>query len=231
MQRPHLIIGPAALLAIVLGATALLADPGPVPTSSAALIAAGLVVAGVTALAGLLLARAPWGRWALTGLVVGAMGLASVGSTWLTWATYGVGAMALVGLVGPWLALWTRHGRLAEAPGPVVVGLQSVAAGTPLAIGLATIDSGARWYHWVLVVVTMAASILYGRGNAVGRWSYRTVVPLFALAVGVATGGVGGIVIAAAGIAIGVLAWTPAARRATAVIAPVLPTPVARGER
>ena len=228
MQRPHLVIGPAALAAVLAGALAIVADPGSIPRSSSYLIAFGLVVAGVTAMAGLVLARAPWGRWSLTATVIVAMGAASIGATPITWLTYAIGGVALIGLLGPWLTLWTRHHRLTDAPGPVVIALESVAAVTPLFVGLTTIGSGAAWYHWALTVLTMAASVLYGRGNAVGRWLLRIAVPATAAVVGWRTGDLGGWVLTVVGLTVGIVAWTPASRRATKVIAPVLPTPVPR---
>lgn len=229
MHRPQLVIGPTALAAVLSGALAVVADPGPIEPSSSLLIAFGLVVAGVTAMSGLMLARAPWGRWSLAGIVTAAMAISAVGETALTWSTLILGGLALVGLLGPWLTLWTRHHRLTDAPGPVVVALEAIAAGAPLFVGLATVRSGASWYHWALTLLTMAASVLYGRGTVAGRWLLRTAVPATAIAVGWATGAIAGSALALAGATIGIVAWTPASRRATTVIAPVLPTPVARG--
>ena len=229
MHRPQLLIGPLALAAIAIGAVAVVADPGPVPTSSALLIAVGLAIVGITGLAGLLLARAPWGRFVLIGTVIGAMVLASVGSSWLTWATLVVGGCALIGLLGPWLTLWIRHHRLTDAPGPIVVALESVAAGAALFVGLATVGSGARWYHWALVALAIASSVAYGRGALAGRVLLRTAVPVAAIAVAIVMADPGGLAIAVTALGIGGAAWTRAATRTATVIAPVLPTPVARG--
>jgi hypothetical protein len=229
VHRPQLLIGPLALGAILVGSLALVVDPGAVPPSSASLIAVGLAIVGVTGLAGLLLARAPWARIVLVGGVIAAMALASVGSSPITWVTLAVGGCALVGLLGPWLTLWIRHHRLTDAPGPVVVVLESVAAGAALFVGVATIGTGARWYHWALAVLCIGSSVAYGRGSLAGRVLLRTAVPLAACSVAIAMADLGGVAIAVAGVGIGGAAWTRAATRTATVIAPVLPTPVARG--
>ena len=192
------------------------------------MIAIGLIVAGITCLVGLLLARAPWGRWGLGAGVVVAMGLASIGATPLTWATYVVGSVAIVGLAGPWLRLWTRHHRLTDAPGPVAIALASVAAVAPLYVGLAVAASGAGWLEWFVVTVAVVGSALYGRGNSAGMWILRVGVPVVALVDGASLGGPAGVLVGIGGVGVGVLAWLPAASRTTTVIAPVLPEPIER---
>ena len=67
MRRNHIVIGAVALAAIVSGAVTLLVDAGYLEDSAAPLVAFGLVVVAVTGLGGMLLARAPWGRWTLLG--------------------------------------------------------------------------------------------------------------------------------------------------------------------
>lgn len=228
MRGPQLLIGTVSVLAIAMGAAALVVDPSPVVPSSAALIAVGLVVCATTCLAGLLLARAPWGRWGLGIGVVLAMGLASIGSSLLTWMTYVLGAAAIVGLAGPWLRLWTRHHRLADAPGPVATALMSVAAVAPLYVGLVLAGSGAPWGAWLLVALAVAASALYGRGQPAGIWILRVGVPVATVPVAVSSGGVGGALLALGATSVAILAWLPAASRTTRVIAPVLPEPVER---
>lgn len=228
MARPHLIIGVGALIAVVVGSLAVAVDPDPIARSTVPLLVTGLLVCSLVGLAGLLLTRSPWGRGVLIGTVVVAMATASAGTSPLTWAAYFLGGTALVGLLGPWLTLWTRHHRLTDAPGPIPVTLIAVGAGTPLFLGLVLMGTGATWYHWMLATVTIAGSVLYGRGNPIGIWTFRTVAPTLALIVGLATAGVAGLSISLAGVAIGVGAWTPAARHTTTVIAPVLPHPIDR---
>ena len=228
MRGPHLLIGTVSVLAIASGAAALVVDPSPITSSSSAMIAIGLIIVGITCLVGLLLARAPWGRWGLGAGVVVAMALASVGTSPFTWATYVVGSVAIVGLAGPWLRLWTRHHRLADAPGPVVVALASVAAVAPLYVGLAVATSGAGWLEWSVVTVAVVGSALYGKGATLGMWILRVGMPIVALLDAASLGGPAGVLVGMGGVVVGVLAWLPAASKATTVIAPVLPEPIER---
>jgi hypothetical protein len=228
VARPHLIIGVLALVAVVVGAFAVAVDPDPIASSTVPMLVTGLLVCSLVGLAGLLLTRAPWGRVVLVGTVVVAMATASAGDSPLTWAAYILGGIALVGLLGPWLTLWTRHHRLTDAPGPTPVALIAVGAATPLFLGLVLMGAGTNWHHWMLAAVAIAGSILYGRGNRIGIWTLRTAAPILAVIVGLATAGVAGLAIALAGMALGGAAWTPAARHTTKVIAPVLPQPIDR---
>ena len=228
MARPHLVIGSLSLAAAISGTFALAIDHGPFAASAVPLISLGVLVAALTGLAGLLLARSPWGRWVLAATVILSMILASVGSSPATWVTYALGAAALVGLFGPWLRLWIRHHRLADAPGPIVVTLSAVAAAAPLYVGLSVARVGAGWIHWILVGVAVTGSVLYGRGNRAGLWILRTALPIVTVLAVSFTGGVAALALAFGGIVVTVLAWTPAAKRTTTVIAPVLPQPIER---
>lgn len=228
VPRVHLLIGSAALCAVVLGALAVLTFDGSLSSSSAALIAVGLVVAGLTGLAGLLLARAPWARWTLVATVILAMGLASFDTSTLTWVTDAVGALALVGLFGPWLRLWIRHHTVADAPGPAVVFLLSVGPAAPLFVGLCTVWSGAGPLPWLLAGTTLAASVLYGRGSSFGLWIMRLAVPVIGVGAAFTAGPIGGPLIGMGVAAVAIAAWHPASGKTTTVIAPVLPEPVRR---
>ncbi len=231
VPRIHLLIASAAFGATALGALAILTVEGSVPSSSAALISFGLMVAGLTGLAGLVLARAPWARWTLVGTVILAMGLASIEVSTLTWATDALGAVALVGLFGPWLRLWIRHHEVADAPGPTVVFLLSAGPAAPLFVGLCTIWSGAGPAAWLLAFTMLIASMLYGRGSKLGLWIMRLAVPIIGIGAAISTALIGGALIAIGTGAVAAAAWHPASKKTTTVIAPVLPEPVRRRTR
>ena len=230
MRTVAITIGAIAILAVAAAAIALVADPEPIDAGAAAMIALGLMTSGLTALSGLLLARAPWGRWGMAALVVLAMGLATVSDSAVTWIALALGAGALVGLLGPWLRLWTRHRPAVEAPGPVPITLMALAPTAPLVVGLTAVE-GISWAHWLVVLVAATGSILYAQGARAGLWLLRVGVPIAGVLAIRETGGWGFFALAVATTTVTVLAWLPAATRTTTVITPPLPNPVPRKPR
>ena len=230
MRTHAILIGTTAFLAVAVASVALVIDPDPIDAEASVLIALGSMTTALTALSGLLLARAPWGRWGLAAIVVLALALASVSRSILTWVALGLGLLSLIGLLGPWLRLWTRHRPAAEAPGPVPVALMSVAPTAPLVVGL-TAAEGANWAHWLLVIVASGSSILYGQGASAGLWGLRFGTPLFGIVAVSETSLWGAVALSAAVVTVTVLAWLPAATRTTTIITPPLPTPVPRRPR
>ncbi|MGI9667908.1 MAG: hypothetical protein ACR2N2_12575 [Acidimicrobiia bacterium] len=227
MRHPHLAIGAISVVPPLLASLVLLADPDPIDISAAALIAVGLMILSVVSLSGLLLARAPWGRWGLAISVALSMVFASVSDSLVAYVIYGVGLIALIGLLGPWLQLWVRHQPSAEAPGAIPIILTSVGAVAPLYIGVCA-AGGASAVHWVLAVLAVLCSVAYGRGIRAGLWMYRLVWPLATLAAASQTSAPGSAALILGGAVVTVLAWTPAARRTTTIITPPLPAPVRR---
>ena len=230
MRTVAISIGALAIVAVAAAAIALVADPKPIDAGAAVMISFGLMTTGLTALSGLLLARAPWGRWGMAALVVLSMGLATVSDSPITWLALVLGTAALVGLLGPWLRLWTRHRPAVEAPGPVPIALMAVAPVAPLVVGLTAVE-GISWAHWLAVLVAAAGSMLYAQGAGAGMWVLRVGVPIAGLLAIRETGGWGFFALAAVTLAVSVMAWLPAASRTTTVITPPLPSPVPRKPR
>ena len=229
VTRP-LAIGILAFGAAVAGAGTFAADPSPFDQAAAIVVLAGVIVTGLTGLVGMVLARAPWGRWTLLGSVALSLVLASVPGGTGFWVALTIGSLATVGLIGPWLTLWVRHDPAADAPGPVVVTLIAVAPATPLYVGIAALG-GLRPMHIVLIVVSTASSWAYGRGVPGGTWALRIALPTAGAAATVVTVGAGQVMLGIAVVGVTIIAWLPHARRATAVITPPLPTPVKRSPR
>jgi hypothetical protein len=219
--------GAVAVAAAVIGAATLAIDPGDLDPQATVVVLAGMVVAALTAYVGLVLVRAPWGRWSLLGSVVVGLILASLAGGWMFWLDLALGAVAIVGITGPWLRLWVRHAPVVDRPGPAVIALIAVGPITPLFVGVTAL-AGLHPLHLVLIAVTMLSSWAYGRGISLGIWGLRTVVPVAGLAAVVVTLWPGSLPLGAAVAATSIVAWLPHARRATAVITPPLPAPVYR---
>jgi hypothetical protein len=225
-----LTIGILAVVSAVIGSAAFAADPTPFDQAAAVVVLAGVIVVGLTGLVGMLLARAPWGRWTLLASVTVSLVLASVPGSSAFWVALVIGSVATVGLLGPWLTLWVRHEPAADAPGPVVVALIAVAPVSPLFVGISALDS-LQPAHVVLIIVAVASSWAYGRGILGGIWALRVATPIVGAVAVAVTAGAGQVLLGIAVASVTIAAWLPHARRATAVITPPLPEPVRRTKR
>ena len=227
MARFPILVGIVAAASAVMGAAALAANPGSFDPGATMVVLAGMAVAAVTAFVGLVLVRAPWGRWSLLGTVIVGLLLASLAGGWLFWLDLPLAAVATVGITGPWLLLWVRHAPVADAPNPCVIILISTGIVTPLFVGFTALG-GLSPVHVVLIVVTMVSSWAYGRGVRLGIWGLRLAVPIAGIVATAATVWPGTLPLGAAVLATTIVAWLPDARRATTVITPPLPAPVVR---
>lgn len=227
MRRLPIGIGAIAFLSVVLGSIAFAIESEPISRSSVAMILIGLNGIALSGLAGLMLVRAPWSRWVLAGSVVAAGALASIGGGIWFWVVLGMGTVATIGIAGPWLTLWVRQQPAAEPLGWVPITLMASGAFTPIVVGFAS-HSGVGASHWTLVFVVIASAWAYGRGLPFGIWGLRVLVPISGAAAMFRTEFPGNMAIAVGALTIAVLAWTPAAKRVTAVITPPLPAPTPR---
>lgn len=227
MSRLPIAIGASAFTAVVLGAGAFVIDSGPVAGSSAMMIAIGLLASALAGLAGLLLVRAPWGRWLLGVVVAAGVVSASVGESALLWVALAIGSVAIVGLSGPWLTLWVRRQPVAEQLGIVPVLLLASAGFAPIFVGLAAYE-GVAVIHWALIATIATSAWAYGRGLPFGIWGFRIATPLLGLASASQTNAPGNFAIVCGTLAITAIAWSPQSTQVTAVITPPLPTPVSR---
>ncbi|VAW06689.1 hypothetical protein MNBD_ACTINO01-1592 [hydrothermal vent metagenome] len=230
MARLPILIGVVAVVSAVVGAASLAVQPGAFDAGATIVVLAGMVLAAVSAFVGLVLVRAPWGRWSLLSTVIVGLLLASLVGGWLFFLDLLLAAIATVGIAGPWLLLWVRHAPVADAPNPAVVTLISVGPVTPLFVGLTALG-GLSGAHVVLIVVVMLSSWGYGRGIRLGIWGLRIAVPVVGIVATGATVWPGTLPLGAAVLATTLVAWLPDARRATTVITPPLPAPVVRNHR
>jgi hypothetical protein len=224
MRRLALVTATIAAVTVMGGLIAFAVDPWNFSTSSAALIAIGLMMSTLVALSGFLLVRAPWGRWGLVATTATSMVLASANAAPAVIFVLIAGAVTIVLLAGPWLRFWVRQYRAVDAPNAVATGLIVIAPVAPLVIGVGAYDS-AHWTQWVAAVVATGSSFAYARAIPGAIWALRLALPVAAAAAMFASPLPWSIVIGF-GTAVGtVAAWLPAARQATATPSPALPAP------
>ena len=188
-------------------------QPDPWTPVQSVAIAAGLLVGGTVAAAGILTERSrlarrlAFGTLAVSGLVAA---LRPSGSGWAIGV--GLAVVAGVGLAGPWMRDWMRSRPSPDSPAPLAAGLLVLLLALPVAAALwpgktsalaLTLGSIGAW----------AIALIYGRGGKGALWACRIGLPLLSLA---ALGFEGPAAITwLVGVALGtVLAWTPAARLA-----------------
>ena len=220
-------IGASAFLAVAFSSIAFMIDSGPIVSPASFMIFVGIAGIALGGLAGLLLVRAPWARWVLGTVVVASVTLASIGGTALFWISLVLSTIAIVGLAGPWLTLWVRGQPVADRLGPVPVALMASGGIAPIVVGIGAWD-GVSVVHWILVVSVIVSAWAYGRGLPFGIWGFRVVVPIVGLQAVLQTSWPGGYAIAGGILIVVGLAWSPPARKVTAVITPPLPAPVNR---
>ena len=227
MSRLPIAIGTSAFVAITMCCLLFMVDSGSIARSSAAMIVLGLMGLALAGLAGLILVRAPWARWLLSATVAVSAVLASSNPSMFFWPAVALGALAIIGLSGPWLTLWVRQQPVADRLGVVPSALIATAGAAPILVGFASYR-GVEAVHWVLVATTMVSAWAYGRGLSIGIWGLRVVVPVVGLLATFSTTEPGNIAIALGTVAVAIMAWSPQAKRVTAVITPPLREPISR---
>lgn len=201
-------------------------DPDPFAGSSAIVIAAGIVVYTIIAVVGILLVRAPWGRWIAfatlgAGLTVGIVtgfddAAALVGSS--------LSLLAVGGLSGPWLRVWLRQRPSATAPEPKAALLPLAALALLPLTGFVS-PEGLGPALAVLAVSAVVLAVGYARAGASALWGLRLALPVLTFWAALGLTAVGAVVLLTAGTGVVWLAWTPSARRAIRKPAPPLPAP------
>lgn len=227
MSRLPIGIGATGLIAVVVGLAAFLSNSGAIHSSSALMIALGVLGGTLVALSSLLLVRAPWGRWALTGAIVTSALLASISDSLIFLVSLVLAAVAIVGLWGPWLTLWLRQAPNTEGLGWGPVVLLTSVFWMPIVVAAGS-HEGLVVAHWLLVILVVLAGWAYGRGLAFGLWGFRVALPIAALITMTLSTVVGAVSVGLGAGVVTAVAWNRRARQATAVITPPLRPPVAR---
>lgn len=226
MSKAPYAISALVALAGLAWAVHLALDPDPFAGSAAFVIAAGVVVFTIIAVVGMLLVRAPWGRWIAfatlgVGLGIGIItGLDDAGA--LVAAILSL--LAVGGLSGPWLRVWLRQRPSATAPEPKAALLPLASLALLPLTGFVS-PEGLSPALAVLAASGPAFAAGYARAGGWALWGLRLALPVLTIwaAVGLTTAGA--VVLVGAGGGVTWLAWTPSARRAIRRPGPPLPAP------
>ncbi len=206
MPAAPLIVAGLVAATSITGAVVLAIRPNPFGADAALLFSGGMVVTGLTATAGILLARARWaGR---LGAAIAAAWIA-VGAGHPGWAgtvVIAVGGATLAATLGPWLGTWLRRLPTTGGVPPVAVALLVTLLVTPAALGAASGDA-VHPAAWALAGWSLVAVLLVGRVAPGALLMTRLVHPVACVVTAVITGGpVGGIALASGAI-VAALAW------------------------
>ena len=208
------------LLAGALWGLRLIFDPEPLADGAGALVAITMIVAAAVAALGLVLSR---GRWARRfGLAVVAAQLAlgvALEATVFGWVALAATAGALVLLGGPWLDSFLRQLPPADPPPAAAVALALGLVAVPGFLGLSA-PGGVAWTHWAAALGALLTGWAFSRALPVGLWSGRLLVPVLVLGAGLQSPPAGLVGLALLALAIGALAWSPAATRAVHPLVP-----------
>lgn len=223
-SAPYVVSG--LLAGSALGLTlVLLIDTEPLTPGAALLIAVGVWLYTVVAIAGILLVRAPWARWLGLGTAIAvAVAIAVAGfDSAAAILTAAVSLAAVAGLAGPWLTVWLRR-QPGMGPEPGAAALPLVAIGAPLVAGIAAWN-GPTISVAIAAVLGVVGASAYARADRWGLWLLRLVYPIAAVVAGVQLGLAWGALLVAHGVAVTLLAWSRQASRAQRSIGAVLPAP------
>lgn len=223
-RAPYVVCGLLAATAL-LSSAVLISDPDPFAPGAAALLAIGVVVYTVVAVAGVLLVRAPWARWLGLGATIGALVVTAVTGIDSAWsiAAIVVGLAAVAGLAGPWLTLWLRQ-RQGLGPEPKAMALPLVALGAAPIAGVAA-WSGVSPPVVFAAVLGVVAAWGYSSAWSWGLWALRVAYPIATIAAATQVDWRGAVLIIGHGAAVAVLAWSGEASRAQRPIGAALPAP------
>ncbi|MEX1208854.1 MAG: hypothetical protein WEE36_09705 [Acidimicrobiia bacterium] len=207
MLPAPLIVAAALGIASLAGAIHLAVDETPFAPGAAGLIAVGMMILALTAVAGVLLARSRWSRLAAAGVAAGWIAIAGSSSVsrWSV-ATIASAGLALAGSLGPWLARWLRHRASADGPPPAAVVALLLLLATPAAVGLVS-AGGVALPGWVLAGWSVVLALSLARAMAGSLTAARVVHPVLSVAAGVTAGVAGGVVLGLLGLAVAGLAW------------------------
>ena len=202
-----LVVAVSLAAASLAGTVHLALDELPLSGDAAALTAAGLVVLTLVAVSGVLVARSRWSRPTAIGVAAGWIALGATGHVGVAAGIAIVaGAVALGGATGPWLRRWLRHRPALEGPPPAAAAVLLLLLVVPVAVGLTSVD-GVTWPGWALVAWSPLVAFGLGRALPGALLAIRVAHAPACVAVGLATGALGAVVLGALGVVTAAVAW------------------------
>lgn len=182
------------------------------PPTAVVLMAASLWVVTLASIAGMLISRSHWARRLGLALTFGHAAIALIAPVDPGWWVGGALTMAAaVSVAGPWLNGYVRALPAAAGPPARAVVVPILLVGTPFAVGLAGGDGIAAA---LVGGVALGAAFWFIRALPAALMVVRVVWPLTGLVGGAFMGWPRGMVAAAMGLAVAIVAWDSSVTRA-----------------
>lgn len=202
------------LLGSLLWATVIATTDHPWPGAAAVLLSADLVLMSTIALVGIVLGRSRWARRLGVAVSVAGLVLGVFLEVGVLWALAVAASAAAVGaMTGPWLKGWVRERPAALGPPSVAVILELLLLAVPGVVGVAGVD-GVRVVTVAVSISALGAALWYGRTAPGAVAAVRVGFPAVAIVAGLVDRSPSGLVLAALGLMVAILAWTPGAHLA-----------------
>jgi|GEM_PF-1844343 len=206
----------AGSIAVAGAATAahLATSPAPFSTSSAAVVAIGLVVYTTIAVTGVAVVRSRWAHRLSIVTVVADLAVVAIGEFDLAaWIALAAALAALGGLASRLVDGWFRKRRSATGPDSKAV-LLLLGLGTLVpAVGVASPHT-LMTAHGVLGSAGVILAWAYGKAQPWSLWAARLALPIVAAPAVIASPWPGGILLGVVTAALVALAWTSGAHLA-----------------
>lgn len=196
-------------------------DPTPFDEQRSLLVASGMAILTLVVIAGVLLARGRWSRWAALALGAAWLGIAARGDLDVGGLVVIVGGATMVAIsAGPWLPRWLRHRPAADGPPPSAVALLLSLLAMPAVIGLSGPEPGLTEWLGALWALLLATGV--SRALPAALWAGRILHLPMLIAVGVSLGLPSGSAVVLLGAAQTALLWR---RDVHLAVSPLLPPP------
>jgi hypothetical protein len=220
MQRSPLLVAATIVLSSLGWALVLAFGSGPFASSSAALLAADLLILGTVIAVGVVLSRGRWTRRAAFVLLGGQTLLGvvlEVDGWWI--AAVVLSAIAIGSVAGPWLAGWLRKLPRADGPPAGAVSLNLGLIALP-ALVAATAPEGIPVGGWILSGFGVVAAWAYSQAWLPALWAIRVALPVLGIVAAARLSWAGVLVLGLISVMLTALAWSPDVLRATMAATP-----------